>query len=61
MVPAACGGVRPSRRCVNLTGCIFPHRPADKADANLPNCLQRARINYFAHLQPRMRNRWQAV
>ena len=35
----------------------FPPCPADKADANLPNRLQRARTNYFAPLQPRMRNR----
>ena len=32
--------------------------PASNADANLPDRLRRARTNYFAHLQPRMRNRW---
>ena len=30
---------------------------AHKAYANLPSSLQRARTNYFAHLQLRMRNR----
>ena len=33
--------------------------PAHKAYANLPDRLRRARTIYFAHLQPRMRNRWE--
>ncbi|MGA2076715.1 MAG: hypothetical protein ABSH52_24775, partial [Terriglobia bacterium] len=32
--------------------------PAHKAYANLPDRLRCAQTNYFAHLQPRMRNRW---
>ena len=43
---------------VSTSPGVFSHpAPADNTDANLPDLLRRPRTNYFAHLQPRMRNR----
>jgi len=55
--------VRRAAGCAHLAvvstspGVLSRPVPADKAYANLPDRLRCARTNYFAYLQPRMRNR----
>jgi hypothetical protein len=54
----------PAAGCAHLAAVSTSPRvfsrpaPAHKAYANLPDRLRCAQTNYFAHLQPRMRNRW---
>ena len=55
--------VRRAAGCAHLAvvstspGVLSRPVPADKAYANLPDRLRRARTIYFSYLQPRMRNR----
>ena len=57
----------PAAGCAHLAAVSTSPRvfsrpaPAHKAYANLPDRLRCAQTNYFAHLQPRMRNRCLAV